>query len=415
MTLNPLSTYKGLSPSVYFLFIARTINSLGDFVYPLITLYLTLKLGMNENQTGTFVTLAAIAAGPGVLVGGYLGDRIGRKSIIVYGQLSSALLILISIFFINTITVAYLLILSMFFMSVTRPIYNAMLIDLTENESDRKSAFSLMYLGINIGIAIGPLLAGFFFESYLKGVFIGIGICTIMSALFVLLYVKETNACANMSEDSQITVERGNSFSILFKRPILFSFILISILNFFIYIQYSFSMPLQMNSLFEDKGPAIYGSLMTVNAISVIVLTPILTTLTKKMLPILIIALGALFYAFGFGMFYFVNIYILISLCTIIWTIGEIMVQTNLNVYIAKHCPPSHRGRFNGFLLFIGSLGYSLGPYVMGMYINNFGVNLAWLLIFVIGVLYALLMYALYYFEKKLIHKKRINSLEESI
>ncbi|MBE2978712.1 MFS transporter [Priestia megaterium] len=413
MSLNPLSTYKGLAPSVYFLFIARTINSLGDFVYPLITMYLTLKLGMNENQTGFFVTLAAIAAGPGVLLGGYLGDRIGRKNIIIGGQLFASILVFVSIFYINTLTVAYLLILSMFFMSVTRPIYNAMLIDLTQNDGERKSAFSLLYLGINIGIAIGPLVAGVFFEDYLKGVFIGISLCTFISTLLIILFVKESRISNNTSEVISNSVESKNSFVVLFKRPILFSFILLSILNFFIYIQYSFSMPLQMNSLFDQKGPALYGSLMTVNAISVIVLTPILNSLTKKMLPILIIAIGALFYALGFGMFYVANIYFLISICTIIWTIGEIMVQTNLNVYIAKHSPASHRGRFNGFLLFIGSLGYSLGPYIMGKYINKFGVNLAWPLIFLIGIVYALSMYVLYYVEKKSTHKKSLTNLKE--
>lgn len=413
MSLNPLSSYKGLAPSVYFLFIARTINSLGDFVYPLITMYLTLKLGMSENQTGFFVTLAAIAAGPGVLLGGYLGDRMERKKIIIGGQFASSILVLISVFYINTLTIAYLLILSMFFMSITRPIYNAMLIDFTHSDGERKSAFSLLYLGINIGIAIGPLVAGVFFEDYLKGVFIGISICTLISTLLIILFVRESKISNNTTEVNSNPVESKNSFAVLFKRPILFTFILLSIFNFFIYIQYSFSMPLQMNSLFDQKGPALYGSLMTVNAISVIILTPVLNSLTKKILPILIIAIGALFYAIGFGMFYIANIYFVISLCTIIWTIGEIMVQTNLNVYIAKHSPISHRGRFNSFLLFTGSLGYSLGPYIMGKYINNFGVNLAWPLIFIIGIVYAASMYVLYYIEKKFTQKRSITNLKE--
>ena len=159
--MSLFKTYAGLSRDIYYLCLARTINSTGDFVFSLITLVLTLQMGMNVVSAGIFVSMAALISGPGVLLGGYLSDLMGKKTIIVIGQLLSAIMIISCSFWSGTITVGYLLIAVMFFISITRPAYNALIIQLCTEEKERKSAFSLMYLGANLGIAIGPLIAGF--------------------------------------------------------------------------------------------------------------------------------------------------------------------------------------------------------------------------------------------------------------
>ena len=42
--LNILKTYFGLSRSIYVIFLARIINSMGSFVHPFLTLFLTINL-----------------------------------------------------------------------------------------------------------------------------------------------------------------------------------------------------------------------------------------------------------------------------------------------------------------------------------------------------------------------------------
>jgi MFS family permease len=413
--INPFSQYIGLSWQVYMLIIARTINSLGDFAYSLITLYLTLKLNLTVLQTGFYLTLAAATTGPGSLVGGYLSDKIGRKKIIIYGQILSATMVFGTIIFINTITVAYLLILSIFFMSLTRPGYVAMLADLTSTEKERKSAFSLLYIGINIGAAIGPFLAGLFFQKYIEGVLLGIGLSTLLSSLLVLNFVKESRMLRQV-----ITTNAGSpnlismlskSFGVFFESPLLLIFMLLSVLNFFIYFQYSYSMPIQINNIFNERGPAIYGSLMTINSITVLVITPFVNHLTTKIPSLLTIASGALFYGIGFGVIFYSHDFTMSVVSTIIWTIGEIMVFTNINVHIAQRSPVSFRGRFNGLLLCIGSLGFSLGSYLIGKYITYFNIKLVGPLIFIVGLIYAILMCMLYVVEKVNMDKLHIKSL----
>ena len=64
-----------------------------------------------------------------------------------------------------------------FFNGAARPVNTALLTDITRPE-ERSAAFSLLYLGINIGVAAGPILAGFLFNNYRRWIFWGDGLTT---------------------------------------------------------------------------------------------------------------------------------------------------------------------------------------------------------------------------------------------
>ncbi|ULO06220.1 MFS transporter [Paenibacillus sp. 19GGS1-52] len=412
--MNLVKTYAGLTKEIYFLCLARTINSIGDFVFSLITLYLTLQLGMSAVSAGIFVSLAALISGPGVLLGGYLSDIMGKKTIIVGGQFLSSILIMSCIIWSGTIAVAYILIIVMFSISVTRPAYNSLLIKLSTGEKERKSAFSLMYLGANIGIAVGPLAAGFFMKNYINIVFASISIVFLLSTIIIISLVKVVDDKVfvkdkNESVNNQNTQHNSSLLTIILKRPLVAYFIIISFLNYFIYMQASFSIPIQMNSSFGENGAAYYGTVMTINAICVIILTTFILSITKKITAINSIAIGAIFYGLGFGILglldYSTN-FIIVALSTILWTVGEILIQTNINLYIASRVPDTHQGRFNGLLLFVGCLGYTLSPYLTGIFINKIDIENVWFIISAFSLIYSVCMLSLLYLEKRSIRGK---------
>ena len=76
-------TYLGLPRSVYIILFARVVNSMGNFVYPFMTLLLTSKIGMDEQTVGFFLLLAYVVQVPGSLLGGKLADKMGRKRIMI--------------------------------------------------------------------------------------------------------------------------------------------------------------------------------------------------------------------------------------------------------------------------------------------------------------------------------------------
>nr|WP_186811770.1 MFS transporter [Paenibacillus xylanexedens] len=460
--MSLFKTYAGLSRDIYYLCLARTINSTGDFIFSLITLVLTLQMGMSVVSAGIFVSMAALISGPGVLLGGYLSDLIGKKTIIVSGQILSALMIMSCSFWSGTMTIGYLLIAVMFFISITRPAYNALIIQLCPEEKERKSAFSLMYLGANLGIALGPLIAGFFIKDYVHIVFLSIGTVFLISTFIIWKKVhvgasgQVTQTIARESaqhteqsqgeqrphgkqqhqeehpQPGQPKHKQGRSpsrqqqgsdslpsplFPMLLKNPLVVFFIVVSFLNYFIYMQYSFSLPLQMNQTFGEHGAAYYGSVMTINAISVILLTTLVLSATRKFTALNSIAAGALFYGIGFGALYLLGDwpqFAIVVVSTVLWTIGEILVQTNINLYIASRVPDSHQGRFNGLLLFVGCLGYTLSPYLTGLFIRSVDMKSVWIIILGISLFYAICMVLLWYIEKNATNNRGIESPDYS-
>lgn len=397
-----LILYTGLPRSVYILFLSRVINCLGNFVFPFLTTYLTLSLSMGAKETGIIITLASLAYLPGSVLGGKLADLLGRKLTMILFQFLSASCLVPCAFLGKSMIIPYLLILNGFFSGGSQPANSAMVADLTDKKN-RQAAFSLLYLGINIGSAIGPLAAGLLYISHLRWIFLGDAATTYISLVLVALFVKESlpqraEPQENLKDtDSEEMAVKGSIFSVLAMKPMLVIFALISAVYSFVYVQQQFSMPMLVNGLFgKTNGPEIYGSLMSVNAIVVITMTTIMINITKNFKPVQNLSFAGVFYAIGFGMMFFIRSYPLFMVSTIMWTIGEILISTNTGVYIANHTPESHRGRFNGIFNVINGLGHALGPVLMGGYIAIFTIRAVWPLIFVIALAGAALMYALY-------------------
>ncbi|MBZ9623623.1 MFS transporter [Clostridium sp. FP2] len=405
---NILKTYSGLPRSIYIVFFARIINSMGSFVHPFLTLFLTKSMGLGLKTVGLFLMMSALSSIPGSLIGGKLSDHIGRKKIIIIFQGLAALCLIPCAFLGKSIIIPYLLILSSFFGGAVQPANSAMMADLTNTEN-RKSAYSLLYLGINIGFSLGPLIAGFLYNHYLKILFLGDAATTILSLILVAVFVEETLPARTITEDKVINdfynenekAEEGSLLSVLLKRPYLIAFATISMIYSFMYSQFGFITPMQMDKLFSAEGPKLYGSIMAINGVVVVTMTTIIAAVTKKLRPIFNIALAGLFFSIGFGMLFLAKTFTVFVISTIVWTIGEILSATNSGVYIANHTPMSHRGRFNSVIPLITGAGFAIGPFMMSLFIKNREVNSAWLLVFFFGILASTCMYLLYLNEKK--------------
>ncbi|MHB1346889.1 MAG: MFS transporter, partial [Candidatus Humimicrobiaceae bacterium] len=392
------SSYSGLPKSVFALFAVRIINCFGSFVYPFLTMFLTIKLGYSTEKAGFFVMAVVIAGSIGLLSGGKLADRFGRKKIFIILSILSATCFIISSFLEKSPAIPWLIIVSNLFLGGVLPCINAMLTDMADPEK-RKAAFSLIYLGTNIGIAIGPIVAGFLFNNYIRLIFLIDAGTTLLSLIPVILFIKETipskekTSDENQYEETAEKPEKGHVLSILIRRPMLLVFAFISLIYTFVYSQNYFSLPLYLNLHFGERGPKVYGTLMSTNAIVVILLTIFLINLMKNTKPVINIAFAGILYAIGFGVIYLVTNEIILIISTIIWTLGEIIQTINTSVYIANNSPITHRGRFSGIITFITEIGFITSPLIMGYFIKNNGVSKVWPLVFIISIAAALLMY----------------------
>ncbi len=401
--------YTKLPRSLFILFFAQIVSSMGNFVFPFLAIFLTKTLIYNEQKAGFYVMLATAAKVPGLLLGGKLSDAFGRKKIfIIFSTLSGLFIffcLLVGQIGQNEI-IPWLLIISAVFNGANYPAMKAMVADLT-NPDNRKAAFSLLYLGTNIGFAIGPLIAGFLYNNYLKLLFVGDAATTIISVLLVYIFIAETfpepdkMKKSKLSECNNERAEDGSIYQVLLSRPYLLIFTLIFTLYSFIYVQSEFTLPLQMIKIFGDNGPQYFGTIMTVNGIVVIFLTVIIISITRRTEPILNVSLAGLLYAIGFGIIYFSTTLFLFAFSTILWTLGEIIASTYSDVYIINHTPITHRGRFSAIIHILIGSGFIFGPYLSGLFISHYRMENIWLVVFILAIFSTFLMYLLNYFENQ--------------
>lgn len=378
-----ISEYMGLDRSIYVLFAARIVNRMGDFVQLFLVFYLTTRLGFDEAAAGRFIMLTGLMNGVGILLGGYFSDRINRKTVLVFCQTVLAVSYLICGFLPISMAVPWLIFISSSFRGATWPVTTAMVTDLTE-DMERKRAFSLLYLGTNIGVAVGPIIAGLLFANHLNWIFWGDAATTLFAAVAVLFLVPDTKPTKEKIEKNLASrsdgerAEEGRFFSVFLKRPALITYLLIASLISFVYSQHQFSLPLQINDIFTAKGPKTYGYIMTSNALIVLLFTAPLTYITKRAKPMTNMAIAGLLYFFGFGMILFIQSLGMFIVSTCIWTFGEILMVTNSNVFVASHTPITHRGRFNGMITWIHGIGFALSPWISGWIIDVKGVSSIW-------------------------------------
>ena len=74
---------------------ATFVDAFGSaMLFPFFTLYITARFGIGMTQVGLIFLLLTVSSLVGTTVGGGMADRFGRKSMVIFGLVSSALAVL---------------------------------------------------------------------------------------------------------------------------------------------------------------------------------------------------------------------------------------------------------------------------------------------------------------------------------
>jgi len=409
-----MKQYLNLPKDIYFICLGIIVTNLGAYVYPLLTLISNSVFGLSASIIGVILTAYAVISIIGNIIGGILNDKHGRKKIFFTFMFSSGMMFFIAglIPISNYTIILVFLGLGMFLSSIAMPASGAMIADLTTGEK-RKAAFSLQYLSINIGFAIGPLIGTMLLRINISLLFFGDGITTMLFAMLILLFVRETlpsKEHVQLATDKEVA-DDASFIKALWKRPALIIFSIIIALFFIVFKQFSFGLPLFMVDIYgNDLGTIRYGLLMTVNGISVILLTPLILHLTKDKLSSLNIFIGGLFYIVGFGAYAIVTQFPIIFLLTILWTLGEILIATYTSIYIADHSPITHRGRFNSIFSIVRKVGTIASLIPAGIIIDKLGLTNMWLTMGSVALVSTVLMFRLYISDKRVTKLKNVKN-----
>jgi len=400
-----VSIYKNLPRPVYILFFATIINGVGIFVYPFLVLLLTQHFGYSDAWTGAFMSVAALTYLPGSFAGGKLADIIGRKRVMVVGQLLASAMFFICGLLGTSRLVPLFILLNLLFDGVTDPARSALMTDVTTQEN-RQASFSLNYLGHNLGFALGPVIAGLLFYRAPSWLFFGNAIAGALSIIFVALMVPESKPDQTAIEksyesDSTEKAVSGGLFKALMTRPRLLILAVCITFFSFSYSQSLFALPLYTTQLYGKAGATLYGTMMSLNAVVVVVSNAFIVMALKKFHPLRNIACAGVLYAIGFAGLGLVQAPIWLYLLTVIFTLGEVIDATNTHYYIANNTPITHRARFSAILPVIMGIGHGIAPLIGGQISSRYGLSILWVLVGITALIGTIGVFILYLTEKK--------------
>jgi len=356
------------------LFFIQIVMRGGDFVFPFLTLFLTRKLGLDGVSAGVWVMATVVSGVAGTLVAGKVSDHLGRTRVLLACMIGAGLLTGLCGLLPTSLLIPKVLVGASLFTGAMKPTLAALVMDLCPPDQ-RKEGFSLSYLGVNLGVAIGPMAAGLLFERHLPWTF-GISSLSLAGAILLLLWmVPASGPRAPAGREPA-----GGSLRAFLGRPALVAYAVISIFVSFAYAQTGFGLTLYASDSFGARGAQVFGTLMSCNAVMVIASTTFLTRVTRRLPVPMVMALGTALYTVGFAMLALrLGLHLLLG-STLVWTAGEILLAINTGAFIAGHTPAHLRGRFQSICEALASTGRILSPLVYGAVIASVGIHRSWLL-----------------------------------
>lgn len=394
---NHFSMYAHLPKEVYVLAFGKIMTSMGALIWPMLTLIMSEKLNLNGQTIGMYMMMFSMFMGPFYLLGGKLADKYNKKHIIVTFDLIGNSLYFVCAVLPISMTTLYLLAVASVFQSMEQPAYDALIADLTTYK-DRERAYSLNYLAMNLGLVMAPMIGGILFNNYLNLSFFINGLADISSTLLLFIFIKNVK---NTVRDSKIVNEyekgeAGSIFKVFSERKLFFLLFIISGIAAMIYNQFNFLMPLHMEEAFRGSGAFKFGILASINAVVVVIGTPIVTKKFSGVTDVRIMYLGQLLESVGLAFFIFVNRYFVVAVVgIIIFTTGEIFGSISKTPYLTKRIPETHRGRVLSITNSCAGLIGILSNYVIGILIDYYTFHTVWSIIAAIG-LFTMILYSIY-------------------
>ena len=382
-----IDQFRGLPKQVYVLCGTKAILGISSMSFSISTLLMRSVLGMDQFIIGIIVSGLALTGVVFSVLGGRLSDLYGRKKVTTAMYICLCITLFISSLVCRTKVIIPFLFINNAFSSAAKPGEAAMVADALEG-TGRREGFSLMYLSHNLGIAFGPAIGGMLFYSHMTWVY-RVQIIFISLALIVfitctkdiydpaLARIKASYGNLNAEERRN---NGGESLArVVLDRPILLVFFMAMILITMCYQMVSFMLNMQLNDSFGLEVAAKYsGFVWTVNAATIVLLTPFIVDRIKGLHQYQKMVIGGVFYAVGFGSYMFVRRPAMVLVFAVVWSVGEIIIATDSAGFIADHSPASHVARCQSLYETSRYAGRACAPMLYGYLLSFITYKQAW-------------------------------------
>ena len=384
---NPWRGLGALPRKIWIHFAATLVNRMGTMAIPFLVLYLTKDAGFTAERAGLILSLYGAAS---LVVSPFLGrlaDRVGHVRMMKASLLSSGLVMLSyplarSVGGIAAVTVALAVTAEAF-----RPASLSVLTDLAPPEQ-RKAAFAVNRLAINLGMSVGPAVGGYLAEISFPTIFRVDGTTSLLA--FAVLAMTGFSVAEHVSASSTNGAPAPRSRP-AYKDMQLLAFLAACVPLAAVFFQHEGALPLDV---VRDLGmPAsFFGWMFTINTLLIVLFEVRLNLATSHWPHRRSLFTGGLFIAAGFGAMAFCHTRIAIAGTVVIWTIGEMILLPSMSNLVAELAPPDRRGEYMGLYSMSWGLAFAIGPWLGTFVLEQFGRVTLWGGTFVVAALASVAM-----------------------
>ncbi|NQS92310.1 MAG: MFS transporter [Chloroflexi bacterium] len=346
----------------------------GTLLFPFFSLYITQKFGVGMTQAGIVLGTFSAFGLIGSMIGGALTDKFGRKTLILFGLVFSAVSTL-ALGLVNEFSILIPLAIMIGLLSnIAGPARQAMVADLLP-EDKRQEGFGILRVVTNMSWIIGPTIGGFIANRSYFMLFVLDAVISCIVAVIFYIYISETKP--ETAEEPESMLKTFAGYGVVLRDYAFVAFLVVSMLMGIVYQQMynTLSVYLRDNHGIEPQG---YGFLLTISAITVILFQFTTTRVIKKYPAFIMMAVGVFFYMIGFGMYGFVSVFWLFAAAIVIITIGEMVIMPTSSALATNFAPEDMRGRYMAVFGLSWALPATVGPSLAGLVLDNYNPNLLW-------------------------------------
>jgi len=411
----------------------ETLNSILFWMYsPFMLIYFSEQFG--TAVAGQLMIIPPFLGVFATLLGGYLADRFGRKSIMLLSLgLQGVTLIIFALGFSPWLD--FLAYLSLNALSLLyRPASTAMIADLVEPK-ERKQIFALFYAASNLGITIGPLFGAFFFYNFRQQLIFTSALVTITLFFIMLFALRETlpTQALELAKKTSAFAQLKN-YWLIFVDKVLFLYIFAGAIISAVFMQFSSylaiytanyvkaytlftieSFQIKIGDFFLNfpdlvlnvDGKQLFGWLLAENGLFVVLFSMLVAKLTQHWSDKKGLIISSLLFGFSLWLMSYTTSPYLLLLLMATFNIGELIRTPIVQNFIIKIAPEAKRAQYVAASSLQFSIGRLFSPIsvIFAAKFSPFIIFTAILLISFIGVALYLLMFK--EIEKNLTYKSR--------
>lgn len=352
-------------------------------------------LGATPTQLGLLMAVYSLMQLLFAPMWGRISDRIGRKPVIMIGIFGLAL----SFFLMAISSQLWMLfaarIIGGFLSSANMPTVMAYVADIT-TEEDRGKGMGIIGASVGLGFILGPAIGGIFSKTSLSLPFYVAGISSLLTFLLVLFILEESLAPEYRGKQQVKKV----SFREQVRGPI-------GILYFLqLFISLSLS-GLEATFAYFAAARAGLGAVelgylfMIMGFAGALVQGGLVGILTKKYGEGVVIQIGIIVSAIGFGLILLIDNFLTAAIFLTIFGIGNGVIRPSVSALLTKTSTAGH-GSTTGLLSSFDSLGRIVGP-PLGGWLFSIAIGLP----YISGIILSIIAYGIFAVYRAMMKQSR--------